>query len=73
MKTNTTTPGATGSHNTNQLIIFLKNVGISPSAFAYFLSEYVRKHPAKKAPVLAFLLSSRLQSQAELIQHHLKH
>jgi hypothetical protein len=68
MKTKTA-PVNAGSHN--QLIIFLSDCGIRPSSFAFFLSEYIKRKPAKKAPVLSFLISSQLKSQAELIHYHL--
>lgn len=59
------------SHNT--LTEFLTENGIRPASFAFFLSEYVKKHPSEKRPTLSFLLSAQLIEQAEIIRYHLNH
>jgi hypothetical protein len=57
----------------NQLIQFLKDSGIRPSSFAFFLAEYVKKHPSANKSALSFLVAAQLKEQAEIIMYHLNH
>jgi hypothetical protein len=50
----------------------LTSAGIQPSAFAFFLSEYVKKKQIKKKNALSILLHAQLISQAEIIRYHLR-
>jgi hypothetical protein len=50
---------------------YLVRAGIKPTSFAYFLSQYIKRKPAKKKSVLSMLLSQELKAQAELIVYHL--
>jgi hypothetical protein len=55
----------------NQLIKCLKDTGIQPSSFAYFLTRFIAKKPAKIKLKLTSLLTAQMKAQAELIRHHL--
>lgn len=49
----------------------LREAGIQPSAFAYFLTEYVKKKKASKK-TLSILLTDHLKAQADVIVRALK-
>jgi hypothetical protein len=61
------------SHNNSVLLIqCLREAGIQPSAFAFFLIRFSKSKPQKRFSPLALLLFKQLQSQAELIEYHLR-
>lgn len=58
--------------NPNLLIQCLKEAGIRPVSFAYFLREFIKRKRSKKKTASA-LLTESLKAQAELIIYHLEH
>jgi hypothetical protein len=57
--------------NSNLLIRCLKEAGIRPVSFAYFLREFIKKKNSRKKTA-AVLLTASLQAEAELILYHLE-
>lgn len=61
------------STKSQRLNLCLKEAGINPLHFAYFLSQFIKSQPTRKREVLSVLLSKTLVAQAELITYHLNH
>jgi hypothetical protein len=57
--------------NPNLLNQCLKEAGIRPVAFSYFLSEFIKREESDRKPG-AVLLTKSLKAQAELIIYHLE-
>jgi hypothetical protein len=56
----------------NNLINCLKEAGIQPSSFAYFLMRYIEQKQKTKSTI-SILLTAQLKAQAELILYHMTH
>jgi hypothetical protein len=59
------------THNNPALIKCLKDAGIQPISFAFFLVQFMKSKPKSRNP-LNKLLIKQLQGQAELMHYHLR-
>lgn len=55
----------------HRLIQCLKENGIDPPHFAYFISQFIKTRPTRKRAEISLLLTKTMVAQAELIAYHL--